>query len=239
MLSYLNHLDQLATQRISQFPRGAILVYARSPHYPWEVLFAQRAELMGHRVCVIQNIFVKDRITLEEGANFYRPTLLQAKKLSYKEPIVVNNLTSQLLDDSKRLNHDIPLSVRLAWWVKLIAWTILPASRFNWAKKVALSRKNQSIFSKSALLVALFGFRRQKRAAVALLGRSEIFPSDQLQFVLVALHYQPEATTEPQGGPFSNQSLFVKEIRDSFDALGRTDVEVLVREHPRQVARGI
>ena len=239
MLCYLSHLDQLATRRISQFPAGVILVYARSPHYPWEVLFAQRAELMGHRVCVIQNIFVKDRISLEEGADFYRPTLLRANKLSDEGAITAADLKSQLLEDSKRLNHDMPLSARLAWWMKLIAWITLPASRFNWAKKVALNRKNQSIFSRTELLVALFGFRRQKRAAVALLRRSEIFPSDLLQFVVVALHYQPEATTEPQGGPFSDQSLFVKEIREALNALGRTDIEVLVREHPRQVARGI
>lgn len=239
VLSYFRHLDLLATERISQFPPGAIVVYARSPHYPWEVLFAQRAELMGHRVCVIQNIFVNDRITLEEGTDFYRPTLLWADKSGYDEAITAADLKSQFLEDSKLLMRDVPLCARLAWWVKLIAWLALPASNFNWAKKVALNRKNQSIFTRKELFSSLFGHNRQKRAAVALLRRSEIVPSNTLQFVLVALHYQPEATTEPQGGPFSDQSLFVQEIRGALDALGRTDIEVLVREHPRQVARGI
>ncbi|MDA0812775.1 MAG: hypothetical protein O3C21_10350, partial [Verrucomicrobia bacterium] len=242
MLSYLRHLDLLASGRISLFPPGAIVVYARSPHYPWEVLFARRAELMGHRVCVIQNIFVNNRIRLEEGTDFYRPTLLRVDRVdksSCDEKISIDDLKSQFLEDSKLLMQDVPLNARFAWWVKLIAWFTIPAFNFNWAKKVALDRKNQSIFSRTELLVALFGLRRQKRAAVALLRRSEIFPSDLLKFVLVALHYQPEATTEPQGGPFSDQSLFVKEIREALNALGRTDIEVLVREHPRQVARGI
>lgn len=50
------------------------------------------------------------------------------------------------------------------------------------------------------------------------------------QFVFVPLHYQPERSTCPDGGVYSNPYLFLQNIV----AIIPSDVLILVKEHPRQ-----
>lgn len=237
ILRYLRRLDALVTTKLREFPPGSIILYARMPHYPWEIVFARRAEASGHRVLVINNIYVNDRVTLEEGTDFFRPALRAADRLPGQGPIKRIDLESAHFESTKKLNRDSPRVSQMVWWLKLFTWVLFPNSRLGLLRRVALNRKNQSIFSRSELLRALRKLLRQKRAISKLLDQIEISSIDTRRFVLVALHYQPEATTDPAGGSFADQAVFVRQLRDVLDRAGYSDIEVLVREHPRQIAR--
>lgn len=50
------------------------------------------------------------------------------------------------------------------------------------------------------------------------------------EFVLVALHYQPEETTCPTGGPYCDQALAIEVL----DAALPNNVEIVIKEHPAQ-----
>jgi hypothetical protein len=52
------------------------------------------------------------------------------------------------------------------------------------------------------------------------------------EFVYFPLHYQPEATTSPQGGVYVNQLLAIKTLAYALPA----DWEIYVKEHPAQMA---
>lgn len=51
-------------------------------------------------------------------------------------------------------------------------------------------------------------------------------------FVLFALHYQPELTTNPEGGVFCNQYLAIHALRAAIPS----SVSIIVKEHPRQLS---
>jgi hypothetical protein len=239
ILAYVNWLDALAAARISEFTPGSTLLYARTPHYPWEVAFAIRASRLGHRVLVIRNTFVKNRITLEEGVDFARPNILAPKHHRELPPVSHDDLQSDFLNESKKLNHDMPLSTRIGWWIKLLVWLVVPVRKRARISRVALTRKNQSIFSRTELLLALVKMVTRLARARRFLASAEIVPDAREGFVLVALHYQPEATTDPDGGAFSDQVRFVERLRALLDEAGHRGTRILVREHPRQVARRI
>ena len=239
VLRYLSNLDLIATDRLREFPSGSIIVYARIPHYPWEVVLARRAELMGHRVLTINNIYVNNRVTLEEGTNFFRPAVLDANRPAEQLSITRAELQSKHLEGVKELNLGATRASLVIWWLRMCAWLVFPGSTVKWLRAVALDRKNQSIFSRSQLLLALHRLLKQRRAIKRLLRQIGVRSLAERQFVLVALHYQPEATTEPAGGRFADQVLFVQEVREALDNAGLVGVEILVREHPRHVVRTI
>lgn len=239
ILRYLSNLDLIATVRLRELPSESIIVYARIPHYPWEVVLARRAELMGHRVFTLNNIYVNNRVTLEGGTDFFRPAILEANRPAEQLSITRAELQSKHLEGVKIMNRGANRASLAFWWMALCAWIVFPGSTAKWLRAAALDRKNQSIFSRSQLLPALRRLLKQRRAITRLLGRIEVRSLTERQFVLVALHYQPEATTEPAGGRFADQVLFVQEVRELLDQAGLVDVEILVREHPRHVARTI
>ena len=49
--------------------------------------------------------------------------------------------------------------------------------------------------------------------------------------IYVPLHFQPERSTCPDGGNYTNQILFIKKIRE------KTDLPILVKEHPTQIVQ--
>lgn len=237
IVPYLEHLDRLASARIARFPANAIILYARMPHYPWEIVFAKRAELCGHRVIVIQNVFVNNRIVLEEGTDFSRPIFLKSASDSTLPAIVQSDLSSEFLESSKTLNLNEPLRTRVAWWIALLLWLAFPRTQMPRIRRVALSRKNQIIFKRSELIWTLIRMLRSQRAARRFLNRHEISTPTTSPFALVALHYQPEATTDPAGGRYSDQVGFVQDLRAALNKSGHENLPILVREHPRQLAR--
>jgi len=60
-------------------------------------------------------------------------------------------------------------------------------------------------------------------------------PDLKADFVYLALHFQPERTTAPDGGPFADQLNVARMIAESLPEGWR----LYVREHPRQFRRGI
>ncbi len=59
-------------------------------------------------------------------------------------------------------------------------------------------------------------------------------PNLNIPYIFVPLHFQPEATTSPQGGWFVYQELMVELLASSLPA----DVTIYVKEHPMQKIKG-
>ena len=102
----------------------------------------------------------------------------------------------------------------------------------------------QSLFTRSGFRYALYMLvekpillpRRDDRYLADYRSRADPAPALDLPYVYLALHYQPEATTSPLGGPFVEQYLMV----DLLLAGLPEEVFVYVKEHPNQrtIGRG-
>lgn len=116
----------------------------------------------------------------------------------------------------------------------------------HWSKR-AINKVTDDwrrLFSASGLRYAWYTFVEKK----LLLGRADMAlsqcyasiavntPNLQTPYIYLALHYQPEATTSPLGGPFADQYLMVDVLLAAFPE----EVQVYVKEHPAQgtIGRG-
>lgn len=233
ILNYVRWLGHYASGFLESFDEPSDFLFARAPHYPWEVVLAIRAASLGHRVAWLEPTLLQDRVVLASGTSFEDPEFLNS-------PIATKygrgELGSQREHFSRAANADEPLLKRISWRFGVVIWALHPGVRLPIARAAALNRKNQAIYSRRRLVAAYIRVSAQHRRNRRSLRSLSSNPAQLPPYVLVALHYQPEASTDPLGGKFSNQVAFVAALRFALDAAGRSNVPILVREHPRQVA---
>lgn len=238
VMNYLRWLAHYATDFVSRYGEASGFLFSRVPHYPWEVMLALRANSMGRHVMWLEPTLISDRVVLATGGDFMAPRYLTANggRQSDGNGIRQSELVSLRMHFSQNANSDESLVKRLAWRTGVFLWAFFPQSQLQFIRVAALNRKNQVIFSRQRLLAAYVRLSTQHWRMRRAIRSQACDTSEFVPYLLVALHFQPEASTDPLGGPFSNQVAFVNALRHVLDAAGLSDIPIVVREHPRQVA---
>jgi hypothetical protein len=235
LMGYLHWLSHYAGEFLAKLPNSTEILHARVPHYPWEVILALRAHSLGHRVSWIEPTLLEDRVVMARGVEFHRPNFAVAERDATPRQISI----SRRLYFSHASNLNEPVSRRFLWKLGVVIWAFMPQLPLPMVKAAALNRKNQAIFSRRFLFGAFVRLVAQNRQSREALRSVAVEVNHEKPYVLVALHYQPEASTDPVGSVFSNQVAFVAELRRLLDRAGLTDVGIVVREHPRQISQRV
>lgn len=233
LLFYVDWLEHFAWAKVQGWTPNCNVIFARTPHYPYELVLASVAQAAGHQVFTLSATPLADRIVLEAGTAYDKPVLLRnfdAPNASPENGRRWTRIQNALIAPAR--------AARVKDLFGLIMWLLFPKSPRKSISRHALNRKNQSIFSRAVLLGALVDTIRSRaraRRAVARLSRANVLGP----MVVIALHYQPERTTDPEAGRYSNQVQFVADFRAAMNAAGLASMSVMVKFHPRQFAAGM
>jgi len=251
-VAYLSLLWKGIKDELDDSSFGRVL-FAHTPHSPWDVLlslnlaqkgipsFAIRGTQLTNRAVVARIPFdylsgkfenrgrddPSSRVSVDT-IMIDSPRLAFAKALNEQANF---SLTRFSLSQPIRLMHSVAKAAWRSWRKEATKtgqekrevgrdtvssrdshyWSFVSRSRFIWLR----------------LLSVAHGFQLSREAA----GCAR---DPKGKFVYFPLHYQPEQNTDPESGHFRFQVASVRELRRILDEGGLSELEIVVKEHPRQ-----
>lgn len=218
------------------------VVFHGTPHMGHDFVLYVQCEHAGIRTLIFEPTYVHERMYMRHTlAEFVgtpassTPTYASSsntvkhEKLPDKRPASHYQQLNQLFNDVDSIKGDLSLLSIF----KTLLGAIRPRNFFRRASA------EQYEISKNHPLMAIHRLRelrvkRDVRRCLSFYERHTHSPSEKEKYLYFPLHYQPERTTLPDGGFFSDQLLVVRNL-----LVGLPDDWLLyVREHPRQFRRG-
>jgi hypothetical protein len=235
-LSYYNHLLAYWNNKIlnSESPIKAIF-FDSTPHFPWDFTLFVVAKTLKIKIVILKNTKLKGRIMLSSeilNTSFY--------EIYQDRQIDLEALDKFLLEDSywQQYNSDY-LIIRYFKYIKRFFYSL---NRFIYRYLTNYNKKHQ-YFKLNRIEYASFMFRyfwRYSKIAFFFMSywgfdifKSSSFFSNQVhdKDLYVALHYQPERSTLPEAGIFSDQISAIRHLSQNTPE----NVNIFVKEHPKQV----
>jgi hypothetical protein len=235
-LSYYNHLLAYWNKKIlnSEFPIKAIF-FDSTPHFPWDLTLFVVAKTLKIKIIILKNTKLKGRIMLSSeilNTSFYE--IYQDRQIDLEE------LDNFLLEDSYWQQYKSNyLIVRYFKYIKRFFYSL---NRFIYRFLTNYNRKHP-YFNLTRIEYASYVFRyfwRYTKIAFFFMSywgldilKSSTFFSDQVhdKDLYVALHYQPERSTLPEAGIFSDQISAIRHLSQNTPE----NVNIFIKEHPKQV----
>lgn len=239
ILSYVSWLEVFAKERLEQFPPSHQIIFSRTPHFPYELVFYRVALRLGHEIFFLHDIMESKIFALTTGHDVTQPKWLAGKIRCLNQPSISDLLGSKRWQAVKAYNYRQSVGSALVSVAGTIIWMLSPSGTFGARSRHRLNYKNQIIFGRFVLFFRLVESIIERHQIRNFLTKTEAAAPQHSPYVLVALHYQPERTTDPEGGDFSHQVRFVQRVRDLLDESGRANWKILVREHPAQLRNRI
>lgn len=225
LLRYLAWLRFHVRQFLQTVARDSdVLLFASTPHFPWDMILAREAETAGLVVVSLESTLLPNLMTVQRGTEFAAPRFME----SGGKGVVVDTQhePKRLAESHKRNRAAYSKSRRKAI-----------RSKLRVIHREVSSRSPEphyfDIYSRTAFVVhilrAVMKHRRVRKSLLRLASYS--LPSE---FVYIPLHNQPERTTDPEAGAFRFQELFINRVRSLLDSSGLKHWKIVVREHPTQ-----
>lgn len=235
-LSYYNHLLAYWNNKIlnSESPIKAVF-FDSTPHMPWDFTLFVVAKMLSIDVIILKNTKLTNRIMLSSeilNINFY--------EIRHNHQIDLKEFDNFLLEDPywKQYSSDYFI-IRYFKYIKRIFFSL---GRFIFR---ILTNYNQNHhyfkFSRNeyAAYVIRYFWRYTKIAAFFVrywgfdIFRSGTFFSNKVQStdVYIALHFQPERSTLPEAGVFSDQISAIRHLAKNTPE----NTRIFIKEHPKQV----
>lgn len=202
-----------------------------SPHFPWDIVLffvarykdietrILRRTLIGNRVILDQDFrnVDEDFIRFPDDVAFIDHNLQNVEQESFwiKQSKNVNKKLSESVFSLKSL----AFITSFPWMLQFIA------ANYNNYKNSYMRLEGYEYF---------LHMLKQKIQILRLkewLNKNCISPDLSIPYVYFAMHFQPERTTDPEAGVFSNQFLAIKLLADNLP----DGWKIYVKEHPRQV----
>lgn len=251
-VAYLSLLWAGIKDEIDDSSFGRVL-FAHTPHVPWDALLSLNFAQKGIPSFAIRGTQLTNRAVVARLPFDYLSGTFE--KRGRDDPSSRVSVDTILIDTprlafAKALNEQASTSVmRFSLFQPIRLMRSLAKSAWRSSRKEAIKggqekRKvgrntvpgrdfhywsfiGRSTFIWLRLLSVVHGFQLSREAAGC--------ASDPKgKFVYFPLHYQPEQNTDPESGHFRFQVAAVRELRRILDENGLSELEIVVKEHPRQ-----
>lgn len=241
VLGYLGALGRMAKEWLKQFPGGTPMIFLATPHFPADLMTALVAQEMGNPVFVVRTSLIDGYVWFGKlqgtqicgiadfgtGCNF-REQIGSGESFRLEVSRAMNTELKAYRRSSIRRSTRL-LCHRLARLflpdfvnIKLGIQPLRRAQNHYWSH---LGRW------KMAFVRVVFRFHvlRVRRYL-----QSQTQDKLSQRYIYVPLHFQPERSTNPEGGEFRNQIALVREVSDLLRVNEDLDVSIVVKDHPRQ-----
>ena len=193
-----------------------IAIFLSVPHEPAPFIIYQLMKSKGRLTLYHEQLAFQDTYTLEDKIKLSKPTSFK------KDDLIFKNIKFTIEEFSQK--DFVPFYSK---------------NYFINQKKIDLKVKKikrilVEITHKNHLLKYFFYRIRKfflKKRILNFLKKYQVSPDFDKKYILIPLHYQPEASTSPKGDIFVYQSLMIQMISNS---LKDTDWLIYVKEHPAQ-----
>lgn len=197
-----------------------VIIFPATPHAYYDYVIYGLAKMLCIKTVIIEPIWVKDRLILmhdyKEGGIFPKR---ESRQVSFKE------LSFDIQDYYRRAVD--PSRDRTPFYMQVQRKRFTGISLFRIRLRAALRSVTDASF-----LPKTWNFLSRKfgENLIREYKTLELRPDLAQKFVYVALHFQPERTTCPQGGVFVDQILMVETLSVALPK----DWIIYVKEHPMQ-----
>jgi hypothetical protein len=218
------------------------IFFGSSPHFPWDITLFFVAKLLRIKTFILRRTLIEDCVIFDIDFRY-----------SHSKPIKFEPSFEGLVEINKLLKTYEKESYWINWSKSMIAKSVSSNSKSRLSFFLKYFRKiNQSIkhmnfelrtskdtyFSLSKLNYLKFFYKRflQQRKLLQF-WESHSNPLDNFKdkhSVYFPLHFQPERSTDPESGSYTQQIMVVKLLL----SLLPNEWVILVKEHPRQNSTG-
>lgn len=241
LLGYLGALGDNIANWLLELNRATPVIFMATPHFPSDLLLALLAQAAGHPVFVARTSHVDQHIwfgrlfgtQLSAFADFGSGTTFRQQ---------MGLATSRRLEVAREINAELKAGrraidvqfVRRFW--RRICRLVLP-DKINRILGIQPLRRGPDHYWSHLGRFKMAVLRLRYRLHLSRLRRhlrksySREVPE---KYIYVPLHFQPERSTNPEGGAFRNQIAMVKKMSELLGANPGLDLTILVKEHPRQ-----
>ena len=160
--------------------------------------------------------------------NIIYDDLVFTELISYMNSVKLEP-TSQLFYNEKKSNFNLYKALKLIV-KRFIYWSMFFKTNFAFYVKKNKMPYSSNFFRFEILLILINRFFKLKLLKLYYENLVKYNETDKNNFVLVALHYQPEETTCPLGGIYVDQMLIIKML----DTIIDKNTVILVKEHSSQ-----
>lgn len=201
-----------------------LIIFSDVPHEVYSFVVYALAKHYGVKTIMFENVFDYGRLFLFHDYKFGNDILAKEHKNNFSTNYTLKDLSPYVLEYYKKQtsgNDETPLYVG-----------VYNREHTGWRKFVRMSRaiwpfiKDGSIFERTTK----YFFKLFKSNVIKDYKKLETSPDFSKKFIYVALHFQPERTTSPQGGYFVDQLLMIKTLSHALPP----DWLLYVKEHPSQ-----
>jgi hypothetical protein len=200
-----------------------LIIFSDVPHEVYSFVIYALAKHYGIKTIMFENVFDYGRLLLFNDYKFGNRFLAKENKNNFVTNYSSEDLSAYTREYYKKQTskNEVPAYVG-----------VYNREHQGWRKFVRISRavypfiKDGTIFER---VIKRF-FKLFKSNVIKDYKRLEIRPDFNKKFVYVALHFQPERTTSPQGGYFVDQLLMIKTLSYALPS----DWLLYVKEHPSQ-----
>jgi len=243
-ISAIRHLLQEELKVLGPFRR---VIWSREPHFVWDIIlsgviqrkgipqYALAVTQLGGRFCMVQ---------IEDGTRKFIP-LRNHPSLDQRSVFTFESAGKP----SIRLARSIAInrSYEGGTLFRILKGLAFTFYAFGVAVKESWRQRRISELQASQRSYLLFGnfqmFRLRLRLLVSVfrldhfvrqIARDEELKKREL--ISFFLHYQPELSTDPEGGEWRFQLRAICHLRQVLNALGHSSFTIVVKEHPRQLS---
>jgi hypothetical protein len=230
----------LARDYLDNLPERIPLLFADVPHFPWDLMLAKEASAKGSPVFCLRPTQLENRIAISVGDEFHKPVFLKCVPDVERWPVDIFKRSGRLAlamsnNTQASKSRQMSFHAALRWNARATASTVLPPSILRRLRLRPFNGSYWSIYSEKQIARR---FLQQQGMQKVLQREYSSLASDVLpdQFIYFPLHYQPERTTDPEVGLFSNQLDAVRFLRQTLQKTDGACLPIVVKEHPRQLA---
>ena len=241
ILGYLGALGDTTLKWLSKFPSEIPIIFLATPHFPSDLVLALLAQDAGHQVFVARTSLVDEHIwfgrlsgtQLSAIAEFHSGMTIRQQ---------MDSAVPRRLELSREMNANLARrrwvgsreTARRFWW--RFCRILLPDRANNFLGIQPLRRGPEHYWShlgRFNMALVRLKFRIHVTLTRRVLDKS-ISGQIPNRYIYVPLHFQPERSTNPEGGTFRSQIGLVRALSDFLINNPDLNLSIVVKEHPRQ-----
>lgn len=220
---YEEYFDNFQINKID-----SAIIFDSTPHMPWDIVLYALAKHRGittiipkttnlaHTIQFTHDIDDQLPISFNSNEEFLRPVTLEMEE-KFSPDLVHLQTRVKKLQTKPAWKHSLYRFFLILKLLKIFALNSREPSYFR-MKKVPLIR------------IILEFYRNTIKSRKTMIQRSVRNPNLDEPYVFFALHAQPERTTDPEAGIYSNQFIAIQKLR----TLIPEKWKIYVKEHPVQ-----
>jgi len=232
---YFYALVEFWLSYFKRFPKIQTIFFESSPHFPWDICLFFIAKQLKIKTFILRRTLINDCVIFDEDFRINKSRIVKYDK-SFKGGFETQSLLSSYKKNSYWLDYSKSItssetdlnsskkSIKYLISSRLVKRAKLIFADLNNSKKTyfRLSKFNYIFFT-------LKRFIQQRRLFITWEENIKEIPIN-VPLLYFPLHFQPERSTDPEAGFFSQQ---IQAIKLLIKILPK-DWHIVIKEHPRQ-----